>query len=70
MKKVEVVKAKELDIKPFIFSDFRDNIEKLPCIKKVSKKELKRLAEEIGLEYSNEQIQFSKNLLEAYLAKR
>lgn len=70
MKKVEVVKANEVEVKPFIVSDFTQNREKIDRIEKVSKKELKRLAKEIGLEYSDEQIQFSKKLIEIYLAKR
>ena len=70
MKKVEVVKAKEVEIKPFIVSDFTHNIENVYCAEKVSKKDLKRLAKEIGLDHNDEQIQFTKKLIEAYLAKR
>ncbi len=70
MKKVEVVKAREVEIKPFTVSDFIHNRENSHRAEKVSKKELKRLAKEIGLEYSEDQIQFSKKLIEAYLAKR
>jgi hypothetical protein len=70
LKKVEVVKAKEVEIKPFVVSDFTQSKEKTDRIEKVSKKELKRLAKEIGLDYSDEQIQFTKKLIELYLAKR
>ena len=70
MKKVEVAKAKEVEIRPFIVSDFIYNRENEHRAEKVSKKELKRLAKEIGLEYSDEQIQFAKKLIEVYLAKR
>ena len=70
MKKVEVVKANEVEIKPFILSDFTQNRENRDRREKVSKKVLKKLAKEIGLEYSDEQIQFSKKLIETYLAKR
>ena len=70
MKKIEVVKAREVEIKPFIVSDFTHNRENIHRIEKVSKKELKRLAKEIGLGHSDEQIQFTKKLIEAYLAKR
>jgi hypothetical protein len=70
LKKVEVVKAREVEIKPFTVSDFTHNRENVHHAEKVSKKVLKRLAKEIGLEYSNEQIQFTKKLIETYLAKR
>jgi len=70
LKKVEVVKAKEVEIKPFVVSDFTQSKEKTDRIEKVSKKELKRLAKEIGLDHNDEQIQFTKKLIELYLAKR
>ncbi len=70
MKKVEVVKAREVEIKPFRLSDFTRNRENIYNIEKVSKKELKRLAKKIGLDHSDEQIQFTKKLIEIYLAKR
>jgi hypothetical protein len=70
LKKVEVVKANEVEIKPFVLSDFIHNKEDEYSIEKISKKELKKLAKEIGLKYSDEQIQFTKKLIEAYLAKR
>ena len=70
MKKVEVVKTVEVEIKPFIVNDFIRNRENVQRIEKVSKKELKRLAKEIGLDHSDEHIQFTKKLIEIYLAKR
>ncbi len=70
MKKVEVVKTNEVEIKPFIVSDFAHSKENTDRIEKVSKKELKRLAREIGLDYNDDQIQFTKKLIEIYLVKR
>jgi hypothetical protein len=70
LKKVEVVKANEVEIKPFVVSHFTQSRENTDQIEKVSKKELKRLAREIDLDYSDEQIQFTKKLIETYLAKR
>jgi Holliday junction resolvasome RuvABC ATP-dependent DNA helicase subunit len=64
------VKSSEVEIKPFIVSDFTQIKEKTDRNEKVSKKELKRLAKEIGLDHNDEQIQFSKKLIENYLAKR
>ena len=70
MKKVEVVKAKEVVIKSFNVSDFTQSRESLQQREKVSKKELKKLAKDSGLEYNDREIFFSKKLIEAYLAKR
>jgi len=70
LKKVEVVKAKEVEVNPFIVSDFIHSKEKRDRIEKVSKKELKSLAKEIGLDHNDDQIQFTKKLIETYLAKR
>ena len=65
-----MVESSEVEIKPFIVSDFTQIKEKTDRNEKVSKKELKRLAKEIGLDHNDEQIQFSKKLIENYLAKR
>jgi len=70
LKKIVVVKSSEVEIKPFIVSDFTQSKEKTGRSEKVSKKELKRLAKEIGLDHNDEQIQFTKKLIENYLAKR
>jgi len=70
LKKVEVVKAKEVEIKSFNVSDFTQSRESLQQREKVSKKELKKLAKDSGLEYNDREIFFSKKLIEAYLAKR
>ncbi len=67
MKKIRVLKAEELEIKPFVFSDF---VQEKVYLKKISKKKLKNLAKEIHLDYTDEQIQFAKKLLEHYLATR
>ena len=70
MKKIKVLKEEELELTPFVISDFMDKEKKKKNIKKVGKKELKHLAKEIGLDYTDEQIQFAKKLIECYLAKR
>lgn len=70
MKKVEVVKAHEVEVKPFILDDFTQSKEKAGSMEKVSKKELKRLAEKLGLVYDDEQIQFTKKLMTEYLLNR
>lgn len=67
MKKVEVVKADEVEVKPFILNDFTQNEASSVSMKKITKKELKDLAASLGLVYDDEQIVFAKKLLSAYL---
>ncbi|PHS34024.1 MAG: hypothetical protein COA92_03035 [Sulfurovum sp.] len=67
MKKVEVVKSSEVEIKPFILKDFTQGKEMHGSMKKVSKKELKHLADLLGLSYDDAQLVFSKKLLNEYL---
>ncbi len=73
LRKVEVLKAGEVEVKPFILDDFVANSvqeAKQETGKKVNKKELKSLAKEIGLNYSDDEIQAIKKLIEVYEAKR
>jgi len=70
LKKIAVVKSSEVDIKPFVVSDFTQSKEKRDDVQKVSKKELRKLAKQIGLKYSDEEIVSIKKLIEAYMAKR
>ncbi|WP_373033058.1 hypothetical protein [Sulfurovum sp.] len=67
MKKIEIVKANEVEIEPFILSDFIQHKAAHSMMKKVTKKELKHLADNIGLVYDDAQIVFTKKLLSAYL---
>ena len=67
MKKVEVVKAHEVEVQPFSLDDFTQDDEKQNMTGNISKKELKQLAEDIGLSYNEAQIMFAKKLLNAYL---
>ena len=70
MNLVKVVKSSDVEVKPFILKDFIVKQNSKNLLKTVSKKELKSLAREIGLEYSKEQIDFAKKIITAYLAKR
>ena len=70
MKNVEVVKAAEVEVKPFILSDFIHNSVSNDSFKAVSKKELKMVAKKAGLVYTDDQIQFAKKIITAYLAQR
>ena len=70
MKKVEVVKASEVEVKPFILDDFIPHKAAYSSMNKVTKKELRSLAEELGLAYDDAQIIFAKKLTNAYMEKR
>ncbi|EIF51086.1 hypothetical protein [Sulfurovum sp. AR] len=67
MKKVEVVKADDVEVKPFILDDFIQYRVQHSMMNKITKKELKHLADELGLVYDDTQIVFTKKLLNAYL---
>jgi len=71
LKRVTVVKADKVEIKPFflqefLVKDFSSNQEMPNSMKKISKKELKELAESLGLDYTDEHIGFTKKLMTAY----
>lgn len=61
-----MVKANEVEVKPFILKDFTQAKETQSSMKKVTKKELKNLAESLGMKYTDEQIGFAKKLITAY----
>jgi hypothetical protein len=63
LKKVEVVKAEKVKVKPFRLKDFTQ-IQK----SKVGKKELIRLANDLNLNYSEKEIDFSQKIINAFLA--
>jgi hypothetical protein len=67
LKKVEIVKANEVEVKPFSLDDFTQHKVQYSMMNKVTKKELKNLADDLGLEYDDAQIVFTKKLLSAYL---
>ncbi len=70
MKKVEVVKASEVEVTPFVLQDFTASDTEITVSEPVSKKELKSLAKELGLAYDDEHIAFTKKLINAYIKKR
>lgn len=67
MKKVEVVSVNDIEVTPFILSDFTQNKALGVTMRKITKKELKDLAERSGLVYDDAHIVFAKKLLNAYL---
>jgi len=70
LKKVEVVKPSEVEVIPFVLQDFTANDTETVSSEPVSKKELKLLAKELGLAYDDEDIAFTKKLINAYMKKR
>lgn len=70
MKKVAVVKGSEVEIQTFNLEDFIQDKESRATIITITKKELKKLADSLGLDYADKDIVLSKKLLNAYLSKR
>ena len=78
MKSVSVVKGSKVSIKPFLLKDFLSkgfsndaSKRKKSTItsEKVTKKSLRLLAEELGLDYSDKEIAFTKKIMTAYLKR-
>jgi hypothetical protein len=69
LRRVELIKASQVKVKPFKIADFIQTEERNSSIKKVSKKELRSLAKNLGLTYDDTQIVFAKKLITAYLNK-
>ena len=64
-----VVKENEVKSKPFVLDDFTVDKEETVSMKKVTKKERKTLAKELGLNYDNESLLFARKLLNAYIKR-
>jgi len=78
MKSVRVVKSSEVSIKPFLLKDFLlkdfldDSVKRKKSdvkSEKVTKKFLKLLADELGLNYNDKEIAFTKKIMTAYLKR-
>jgi len=74
LKVIEVVKADEVEIEHFSLKDFTTQVNSINnkenIVKTISKKELKYLAEKLNLDYNDEEIDFAKKIIKAYLAQR
>jgi hypothetical protein len=66
---VEVVNANEVEVKPFDFKQFIIKDTQSKAMKSVSKREIKEMAETLGLSYDDSQIAFTKKLMNAYIKK-
>ena len=70
MKKVLLVSADEVNIRPFELATFIQRPKEKEQQVKVSKKVLGNVAKELGLHYSDEEIRNIKKVIEAYGDKR
>ena len=64
-----MVNASEVKVKPFLLEDFIQDKETHGSMKKVTKKELRTLADNLGLKYVDSDIVFTKKMMTAYLKK-
>ena len=70
MKNVTPVNGSEVEVKPFILNDFIDGKKGNIQQNTIGKKEINRLAEEIGLHPTEDQIDFAKKIISLYLAQK
>jgi len=69
LKKLKIVKSTKVKIKPFILSDFTQSKAMHGSIKKITKKTVKKWADELGLTYDEKQIAFTKKIMTEYLER-
>ena len=67
MKQVEVINKGSVKVSPFILEEFIPTYTTMTKHKKISKKALKKLADELGLGYDESQITFAKKIINAYI---
>jgi hypothetical protein len=69
LRKAVLVKGTQVEGKPFILDDFIQSNKGVEKRKRVTKKFLKDMANELGLEYDEKQIVFTKKIITAYLER-
>ena len=65
-----MVKSTEVEVKPFRLDDFIQVKQKHVSIEKITKKTLKKIADDLELDYNDKEIVFTKKLITAYLKDR
>ncbi|MDQ1326191.1 MAG: hypothetical protein QG564_1316 [Campylobacterota bacterium] len=70
MRKIEVVKAQEVKIKPFVMGDFYQKKPLVSFEPNVKKKDLRKIAQKLGLAHKEEGIELAKKLLAAYIKQK
>lgn len=67
MKRVEIVGKESVEVEPFVLDEFLNRPAAASSEqKKVSKKALKQIADEMGLGYDESHITFAKKIINAY----
>jgi len=69
LRKVEVVSAQEVEVKPLDLKQFIVKEVQGRAVKSITKREIKEMAEVLGLSYDDSQIAFTKKLMNAYIKK-
>ena len=69
MKQAEVVSKGSVKVSPFIVEEFIPKHTATSTEKKISKKALKKLADELGLDYDESKITFARKIINAYIKK-
>ena len=69
MKYITIVKKFEVNLQPFVLNDFSIKKEKNSTMKKMTKKTLKALANDLGLDYDEANLNFAKKLFNAQIKK-
>ena len=69
MRRVEVVKAHEVEVKPLDPRAFTMEFSQRKTLKTVTKKEIREMADTLGISYDETQITFAKKLMNAYIKK-
>jgi hypothetical protein len=69
VKHIRIVKSAKVEVKPFDIDDFTVDKEPSLAMKKISKKELRILAKELGLDYDEASLNFAKKLLNAQIKR-
>lgn len=66
---MEVVSANEVEVKPLDLRQFIVDDVQNRTVKSVSKREIREMAEALGLSYDDSKISFAKKLMNAYMKK-
>ncbi len=66
---MEVVSAQEVEVKPLDLKQFTVKEVQGRAVKSITKREIKEMAEALGLSYDDSQIAFTKKLMNAYIKK-
>ncbi len=69
MKEAVVAEGSEIEIVSFRIEDFMKDEAKSVTIEKITKKEIKHMAKEMGLSVDDEKLAFAKRIVNAYITR-